>query len=833
MAEKSNSLIIVESPSKAKTLKRFLGDEYTIEASVGHVRDLPKSDLGVDVDNGFTPTYVPSKDKTKVISQLKSIMKGASTLYLATDPDREGEAIAWHLMEILKPTIPVKRLAFHEITKTAIQESFDHTRDIDLSLVRAQEARRILDRLWGYLVSKKLWFNVKGGLSAGRVQSPAVKIVVDREKERARFIESEYWSIITQFDSKGESFEARLKALDGQKIAIGKDFDKETGKLSKSNLLALDKTKAESLAESFLNSDWKVTKVEQKPAKQNPYPPFITSTLQQEGVRKLRMSSQQVMRNAQKLYEEGYITYMRTDSVNLSSEAINGSRNAIQSLFGSEYLPETPPIYKSKVKNAQEAHEAIRPAGATFKNPKDIQGELDGQEWKLYDMIWKRTLASQMKSAKLLKTNVEISDGKAMFDAHGKVIEFPGFLKVYVEDIDDPKKERDDKESILPPMQEGESVTGKDFTPNQHFTKPSPRFTEASLIKELEALGIGRPSTYASIMGNIQNRGYARKVNGALIPTFTAYAVIQFLESNFTDMVNLQYTADLENTLDAISRNEMKSEYFLTQFYKGENGTAGLEALLENEVDKEKSRTIMELKDDAGKTITVKIGRYGVYIQDGETNTTLPEESIPSELNFESAMASLQKKAEGPKELCSHPESGEPVLLKDGRFGPYVQCGDKMKSLLPGMVLDEVTPDIALNLIALPKDLGKHPESGDVVKSDIGRYGPYIRCGKTTRSVTAPDSILDLSIERAVEILATEKTKAGTRVIKELGIDPKTKVTIEIKDGRYGAYVTDGKINATLTKGTDPNTLTLETAIQLIADKKAKGPTKKRRFKKK
>ena len=585
MATDLHNLIIVESPSKAKTLKRFLGDDYQIEASVGHIRDLPKNELGVDVDNGFKPTYVASKDKSKVITQLKKLLKNASTLYLATDPDREGEAIAWHLMELLDPKIPVKRLAFHEITKTAIQESFDHIRDIDQSLVSAQEARRILDRLWGYLVSKKLWFNVKGGLSAGRVQSPAVKIVVDREKERARFIESEYWSIITQFDSKGESFEARLKALDGQKIAIGKDFDKETGKLSKSNLLALDKTKAKSLAESFLNSDWKVTKVEQKPANQNPYPPFITSTLQQEGVRKLRMSSQQVMRNAQKLYEEGYITYMRTDSVNLSSEAINGSRNAIKSLFGAEYLPETPPIYKSKVKNAQEAHEAIRPAGATFKNPKDIQGELDGQEWKLYDMIWKRTLASQMKSAKLLKTNVEISDGKAMFDAHGKVIEFPGFLKVYVEDIDDPKKERDDKESILPPMQEGESVTGKDFTPNQHFTKPSPRFTEATLIKELEALGIGRPSTYAAIMGNIQNRGYARKVNGALIPTFTAYAVVQFLENNFTDMVNLQYTADLENTLDAISRNEMKSEDFLTQFYKGEYGTAGLEALLEYEVD--------------------------------------------------------------------------------------------------------------------------------------------------------------------------------------------------------------------------------------------------------
>jgi len=831
MASDLHNLIIVESPSKAKTLKRFLGNDYQIEASVGHVRDLPKSDLGVDVDNGFKPTYVASKDKSKVITQLKKLLKNASTLYLATDPDREGEAIAWHLMELLDPKIPVKRLAFHEITKTAIQESFDHIRDIDQSLVSAQEARRILDRLWGYLVSKKLWFNVKGGLSAGRVQSPAVKIVVDREKERARFIESEYWSIITQFDSKGESFEARLKALDGQRIAIGKDFDKETGKLSKSNLLALDKTKAESLAESFLNSDWKVTKVEQKPAKQNPYPPFITSTLQQEGVRKLRMSSQQVMRNAQKLYEEGYITYMRTDSVSLSSEAINGSRNAIKSLFGAEYLPETPPIYKSKVKNAQEAHEAIRPAGATFKNPKDIQGKLDDQEWKLYDMIWKRTLASQMKSAKLLKTNVEISDGKAMFDAHGKVIEFPGFLKVYVEDIDDPNKERDDKESILPPMQEGESVTGKDFTPNQHFTKPSPRFTEATLIKELEALGIGRPSTYAAIMGNIQNRGYARKVNGALIPTFTAYAVIQFLESNFTDMVNLQYTADLENTLDAISRNEMKSEDFLTQFYKGENGTAGLEALLENEVDKEKSRTIMELKDDSGKTITVKIGRYGVYIQDGETNTTLPDDSIPSELNFKNALISLQKKAEGPTELCSHPDSGEPVLFKDGRFGPYIQCGDKMKSLLPGMTQAEVTPEIALKLIALPKDLGKHPESGDMVKSDIGRYGPYIRCGKTTRSVIAPDSILDLSLNRAVEILATEKTKAGARVIKELGIDPKTQMAIEIKDGRYGAYVTDGKINATLPKETTSDEVTLDIALQLIADKKAKGPSK-RRFKK-
>ena len=832
MGQKSNSLIIVESPSKAKTLKKFLGDEYTIEASVGHVRDLPKSDLGVDVDNGFLATYVPSKDKTKVITQLKSIMKKVDVLYLATDPDREGEAIAWHLMELLKPKIPVKRLAFHEITKTAIQESFDHTREIDQDLVSAQEARRILDRLWGYLVSKKLWFNVKGGLSAGRVQSPAIKIVVDREKDRARFIESEYWSILANFDSKGNSFESKLKVLNSEKIAIGKDFDKETGLLSKSNILALDKKRADILVKDFTKSNWKVEKVEQKPAQQNPYPPFITSTLQQEGIRKLRMSSQQVMRTAQRLYEDGYITYMRTDSIGLSKEAIKAARDNIRELFGSEYVPDKPREFKSKVKNAQEAHEAIRPAGSTFQNPKSIKNKVEDAEWKLYDLIWKRTIASQMKSAKLLKTSIEISNSTAIFDAHGKVIEFAGFLKVYVEDIDDPNKEKDDQESILPPMKEGDTLIGKDFISSQHFTKPSSRFTEASLIKELEALGIGRPSTYSAILGNIQNRGYARKVNGALIPTFTAYAVVQFLESNFTDMVNLQYTANLENTLDAISRNEMKSEEFLTHFYKGKNGTLGLETLLENEVDKEKSRTIMELSGDDDKVITVKIGRYGVYIQDGETNTTLPEEFIPSELDFESATESLQKKAEGPKELCIHPELKEPVHLKEGRFGPYIQCGDKMKSLLPGMIPEEVTSEIALKIIEMPKDLGNHPENGDMIKSDIGRYGPYLRCGKTSRSVNKPDNILDLSLDRAIEIISSEVKKSGPKVIKELGVDPKTKNPIEIKDGRYGSYVTDGKINATLPKTTPAEDVTLEIAIELIAEKKAKGPAKKRQFKK-
>ena len=833
MAANSTSLIIVESPSKAKTLKRFLDEEYLIEASVGHIRDLPKNDLGVDVDNGFKATYVASEDKKKVIVQLKSMIKKADTLYLATDPDREGEAIAWHLVELLQPTIPVKRLAFHEITKSAIQESFDHIRDIDTSLVSAQEARRILDRLWGYKVSAKLWQNVKGGLSAGRVQSPAIKIVVDREKERGFFTKSEYWSISGEFTSNGERFEAGLKEYNSQKIAIGKDFDKETGLLKRDESLKLEKIQAEELSNQFSKSNWMVSKVEQKPATQNPYPPFITSTLQQEGIRKLRMSAQQVMRTAQRLYEDGYITYMRTDSVTLSKEALKASRNSIEKLYGKEYVPDKPKFYKNKVKNAQEAHEAIRPSGATFLSPQEIKFKLENSEFKLYDLIWKRTLASQMKSAKLQKTSVKITDGKGHFTANGKVIEFPGFLKVYVEDIDDPNIDRDDKETVLPTMKEGQKLDGIRFTPNQHFTKPASRFTEASLVKELEALGIGRPSTYATIMGNIQMRGYVRKVNNALIPTFTAYAVVQFLEKYFQDLVNLQFTATLEDTLDAISRSEMKTEDFLNMFYFGQNGTLGLNTLLESEFDQDISRTIMELKNETGKMIIVRIGRYGVYLQDGDTNSSLPDTAIPSEISFDDALDNLKKKADGPKELCIHPETSEPVYLKEGRFGPYLQSGDKMKSLLPGMQPEEVTEEIALGIISFPKDLGKHPDNGEVVKSDIGRYGPYIRCGKTSRSINPPDNILEINLNRAIEILSQEAKKSGPQVIKQLGINPETKAEIEIKNGRYGAYVTDGNINVTLPKGKVLENITLNIAIQLIADKKAKGPKKKRRFKKK
>ena len=833
MATDSTNLIIVESPSKARTLKRYLDDSYQIEASVGHIRDLPKSDLGVEVDNGFKPTYVASEDKSKVIKQLKKLIKKATTLYLATDPDREGEAIAWHLAEILKPSIPIKRLVFHEITKKAIQESFDHTREIDQSLVSAQEARRILDRLWGYQVSQKLWYNVKGGLSAGRVQSPAIKIVVDREKERGRFIESEYWSISAEFQSDDGTFNSLLIKFDGDKIATGKDFDKETGSISKSNILTLDQDEAEKLAKIFSKSSWQVGNVEQKPITQNPYPPFITSTLQQEGIRKLRMSSQQVMRTAQHLYEEGYITYMRTDSVSLSNEAIKASRDSIRERYSNKYLPDKPRIFKNKVKNAQEAHEAIRPAGSSFKTPNELKGKLDDPVWKLYDLIWKRTLASQMKSAKLQMTKIDINDGSAHFEAKGKVIQFPGFLKVYVEDIDDPNQEKDDQESVLPPLTVGMDLTVILFSPKQHFTKPSPRYTEASLVKELENLGIGRPSTYASIMGNIQKRGYVRKVKGALIPTFTAYAVVQFLERYFTDMVNLQFTANLEDTLDAISRSEIKSADFLSHFYFGKNGMPGLLKLLNSEFDKDQSRTIMELKSENDETIAIKIGRYGIYLQGMDANSTLPDESIPSEISFENASNSLKKSTDAPVEICSHPESDEPVLIKSGRYGPYLQCGDKMKSLLPGMVIEEITPNIAKGIISLPRDLGKHPDSGNMIKADIGRYGPYLRCGKKTSSVNAPDSILDLDLKRAVELLSIEGKKSGPQVIKKLGVDPETKIAIEIKDGRYGAYVTNGKINATLPKTTPADDITLEIAIQLIADKKAKGPARKKYFKRK
>ncbi len=826
MANKNTKLVIVESPSKIKTLKKFLGDDYIIEASVGHICDLSKKDMGINIENGFTPTYEVSPDSKKVVSNLKKVLKNVDELYLATDPDREGEAISWHLIEQLKPKVPVKRLVFNEITKTAILEAFDNTRELDLSLFKAQETRRILDRLFGFMVSKKLWFNVKGGLSAGRVQSPAVKILVDREKERSKFIESEYWSVSADFSTKGESFSTALTYIGPERVATGKSFEKETGKLVQKNTVALDKEGAEKLANKLSSHDWAVSSLEQKPGTQNPYAPFITSTLQQEGIRKLRMSSQQVMRVAQRLYENGHITYMRTDSVNLSNEAITAARSAISSMYGDEYMPKSPRQYKSKVKNAQEAHEAIRPAGSSFVLPDDLKSKLEDSEYKLYDLIWKRTVASQMSSAKLQKTSVVISDGEHKFSASGKIIEFPGFMRAYVEGADDPDAQLDDKEKKLPQMDEGDSLVCEAVEAKQHFTKPANRFTEASLVKELEALGIGRPSTYASIMKRIQDKGYVNRVKGAMIPTFTGYAVIQFLEKYFDELVDLQYTSQMEDILDEISTGATDSGKFLDGFYFGtDKSHPGLEADLEQEFDKESSKEIMTVVDKDGNPIQIKIGRYGLYIQKGETRATILDTIPPSELDSDYIINLLEKKESGPEELGVLPETDEPIYLKVGRYGPYIQTGKKMKSLLPGMKEEDVTPEIALAIISLPKTVGTWPENGKSIKSDIGRFGPYIKCEKETRSIPASINLLEITEEQACELLAT-KRKGATSVLKELGDG------IELKDGRYGAYVTDGKINATLPKSTSPDDVTLEMAVKLIAEKKVKGPTKKFRKKK-
>jgi len=813
----NKNLIIVESPSKIKTLKKFLGDDYHIEASVGHFRDLPKKNLGIDLENNFTPEYIVSENSKKVVKNLKSVLKNMDAIYIATDPDREGEAIAWHLIDELKPKIPVRRMVFHEITKGAILESLNNIRDIDLNLVNAQECRRFLDRLFGFLVSKELWYNVKGGLSAGRVQSPAVKILVDREKQRTKFVKNEYWSLQGNFKSdKGKIF-SRLVSIDGEKIAIGNSFNKETGELSASNTIVLNQKKAEELSDALDSHDWKISDVETKPQTQNPYPPFITSTLQQEGIRKLRMNSTQIMRVAQTLYENGHITYMRTDSISLSSEALNASRKVIEKKYGKEYLPSNPRTYKSKTKNAQEAHEAIRPAGSTFKDPKDLQSMLSDVEYKVYDLIWKRTVASQMNSAKIEQTKLQISDEKYLFSAHGKTIVFPGFLRAYVEGSDDPDTDLDDMEKTLPKVSVGDSVQWDDIASKQHFTKPISRFTEASLVKELEALGIGRPSTYAAIMKKIQDKGYVNNQKGSLIPTFVGYGIVQFLERNFKDLVNLEYTSNMEDELDNIAIGKMKKEEYLKNFYYGGNGTIGLHDKLGQEHDKPAERLIHTINSDQ-KVTEIRIGRYGIYAQLGEERVTLDDNIAPSEITIEEISKMLSDKKVAPEVLAKDDKTGKDIVLKKGRFGPYLQSGDKMKSLPPGVSEDSITPEIAQQVMLLPQEIGVDTKTNLPITKDIGRYGPYLRCGKNNRKVTAPDDILSITLERAIELFATDAKQRS--VLKNLG--QSDDMDIVVKDGRYGIYVTNGKVNVTLPKDIDYNTLDLKTALELIKNKKPK-----------
>ena len=821
MTSKSYHLIIVESPSKAKTLKKFLGSEYLVEASVGHIRDLPKSDLGIDPDKKFKTKYVETISKAN-LKILKDALKKSSELYLATDPDREGEAIAWHLVEMLKPAIPVKRLVFHEITKDAILDSFNNTREIDTSLVNAQETRRVIDRLLGFPVSNKLWKNVASGLSAGRVQSPAIKIVVDREKERTQFIKSEYWSISANLIKNDVEFEAKLAQNNNKKIAIGKDFNKKTGELIAKDKTLLDNTLSDNIVESLKNTDWVVSDVQQKPYTQNPYPPFITSTLQQDGIRKLHTSSKNVMRLAQNLYQAGYITYMRTDSITIADQAVKQIRNIIKK-DNPENLPDQPRTYKSKVKNAQEAHEAIRPAGDII-HPKELKSKLDDKEWKLYDLIWKRTVASQMKSAKIMNTVVSIEAGECLFEARGKAIEFPGFLSIYNESTD--SKNEDDK--MLPILNKKDALNLKSIDGKQHFTKPIGRFTEASLVKELEALGIGRPSTYATIMDKIQLK-YINKINGAMVPNFSAYAVVQFLESNFEDLVDLQYTAGLEDNLDQISNNKMDYINFLNGFWFGDDSVKGLNNLLNRDIDIGASKLIKQysINDD---TYELKIGKFGVYIDNNGKTTNVYDDIAPDQLNEDKILELFSESEKTEEPIAVDIKSNEPIFLKVGRYGPYLKCEKKMKSLLPGQAVSDVTPEIAQQIMSLPKEIGKWDETGDMITLDIGRYGPYIKAGKINASVYEHSNFLDMDIDAAIELLKNRKSKTPA-VVKDLGED-KDGNKIEIKKGRYGPYITNQKINAPFPKDKEIESMSLDLALEIIAAKAAKGPSKFRKRKK-
>ena len=808
MATNSKSLIIVESPSKTKTLKKFLGSDYIIEASVGHIRDLAKKDLGVDIDNDFTPTYIVSEDKSKVVKQLKKIAKDVDKIFLATDPDREGEAISWHILETLKPKVPVHRLVFNEITKAAILDSIQNPKEVNMDLVRAQESRRILDRLFGFLVSKILWSNVKGKLSAGRVQSPAIKIIIDKERQRLKFIENQYYSITANLKVDKNEFESKLISVNEKSIANGNDFNKKTGELKSKDLIHLNQDTASEYINKLDNNAWVVSDIIEKPYTKSPPAPFITSTLQQAGISKLRVGAQRVMSIAQKLYENGYITYMRTDSINLSNEAINGARTEIENLYGKEYLPEKPIQYKGKVKNAQEAHEAVRPAGSNFIHPDKLKSKLDEQEYKLYKLIWSRTIACQMQSAKLLTTQVKIKNNDFMFLAKGKTIQFDGFLKVYQDEA------KDGDNVILPKLQKDQKLDFLNAEAKEHTTKPTPRYTEASLVKELEALGIGRPSTYASIISTIINRGYVTRNKGTLIPTFTGFAVVKFLEKYFDQLINLQFTAEMEDELDAISRSDKNHLEFLKLFYNGSKNQKGLNQLLDQEFDKLESKNIMILNEKNKDDIILKIGRYGIYLERGDEKANIPEEFGPENISYQIAdkMLELQSK----EDECVGKLDGEEIFIKTGRFGSYLKCGDKTKGFPPNITPENLTENTAIQIMSLPKNLGKNDEDNSDVQVDIGKFGPYIRSGKKTKSIPTSEDLFNLSLEQAIEILKSKQSSG-----KVLGIDSKTKKEIELKRGRYGFYVTDGKINVSIKNGEDA-TITLEDAIDRINIKASK-----------
>ncbi|MCS0639254.1 type I DNA topoisomerase [Streptomyces sp. LP05-1] len=882
-AQGGRRLVIVESPAKAKTIKGYLGPGYVVEASVGHIRDLPNGAaevpekytgevrrLGVDVEHDFQPIYVVNADKKAQVRKLKEQLAESDELYLATDEDREGEAIAWHLLEVLKPKVPVHRMVFHEITKDAIRAAVANPRQLNQRMVDAQETRRILDRLYGYEVSPVLWKKVMPRLSAGRVQSVATRLVVERERERIAFRSAEYWDLTGTFGtgrtgdaSDPANLVARLASVDGRRVAQGRDFGPD-GRLKTGQVLHLDEASARALAAALADTAFGVRSVESKPYRRSPYAPFRTTTLQQEASRKLGFGAKATMQVAQKLYENGFITYMRTDSTVLSDTAVAAARSQVTQLYGADYLPAAPRVYAGKVKNAQEAHEAIRPSGDRFRTPAETG--LTGDQFKLYELIWKRTVASQMKDATGNSVTVRIggraSDGRdAEFTASGKTITFHGFMKAYVEGADDPNAELDDRERRLPQVAEGDALTAEEITADGHATKPPARYTEASLVKELEEREIGRPSTYASILGTILDRGYVFKKGTALVPSFLSFAVVNLLEKHFGRLVDYDFTARMEDDLDRIARGEAQAVPWLKRFYFGEGDPAAGAAAAAGNGDGDHLGGLKELVTDlgaidareissfpVGNDIVLRVGRYGPYVERGEKDAEghqradVPEDLAPDELSVEYAEELLAKPS-GDFELGTDPSTGHAIVAKDGRYGPYVTevlpegtpktgknaVKPRTASLFKTMSLDTVTLEDALRLMSLPRVVGADPEGVEITAQN-GRYGPYLKKGTDSRSLTDEEQLFTITLEEALAIYAQPKQRgraAAKPPLKELGTDPVSERPVVVKDGRFGPYVTDGETNATLRTGDSVETITPERGYELLAEKRAKGPAKK------
>ena len=901
-------LVIVESPAKAKTIAGLLGSDYVVESSIGHIRDLPRgadevpaaykgeawSRLGVDVDNGFKPLYVISSQKKSQVNKLKQLVKQASEVYLASDEDREGESIAWHLLEVLEPRVPVKRMVFHEITRPAIERAVLEWRDLDRRLVDAQEARRILDRLYGYEVSPVLWKKIMPRLSAGRVQSVATRMVVERERARMAFRSAGWWGIDATFTPGGEtagpdsgtaprSFTASLAAVDQVPLASGRDFDESGVLTSPGSVVVLGEAEARALAAGLADVPFTVSSMTHRPFRRSPSAPFMTSTLQQEAGRKLRFSSKRAMQVAQRLYEDGWITYMRTDSTTLSSQALDAARAQAQALYGPEYVPAQPRRYERKVKNAQEAHEAVRPAGETFRTPDEASRSLSGDEFRLYDLIWKRTVASQMADATGTSAQVRLvgtADGpegvggrRTEFSASGKVIQFPGYLRAYVEGEDDPEAELADREVHLPPMAEGDPAAVDDLEPGSHATQPPARYTEASLVKAMEDLGVGRPSTYASVIATILDRGYVWKKGTALVPSFTAFAVVGLLERYFADLVDYGFTASMEDDLDAIASGTEEVLPWLTRFYFGGtdrsdgagpdrgdevasgNGGGALAAAATGhrpglglkrevstylgEIDAREINSIPIGVGTDGQDIVARVGRYGPYLQRGEDRVSIPEDLAPDELTVEKAEAMLEAPSSD-RVLGDDPETGLPVQVRAGRFGPYVQLGElvdggpkpRTSSLFASMTPATMTFEQALELLRIPRVVGTDPDSHEEIVAHNGKFGPYLKRGTDTRSLLTEDQILTVGVDEALALFAQPKARGGRSAkgpLREMGADPDTGLTMVVRDGRFGPYVTDGTTNASLRRGDDVEGLTVERASEMLAERRAAGPSTRKK----